>query len=232
MEEKKEIKISLTTFLLVIAIIVILIMGYVLFNLSTQKTGGVKEKELQQEVDTLKAQINNYEEQAVTNTENQNDNNENIKEELSNNSYSIYANNLIKRRNATTGEWYRSTKQMETGENITISIDNKGTAYLELTGELANKYGKKHKILENALMCKFIKFNQDVTDYLYFICEDGSVAVVSILTDIKTDTTSYKEYKNIINILTTLDTNVEGFEGTPIQKVKFVDIDGNIFDIN
>ena len=49
MNEHKEIKVSLTTFFLAIAIIIILVMAFFLYNINSEKTNLLKEtKELEQ----------------------------------------------------------------------------------------------------------------------------------------------------------------------------------------
>ena len=90
----------------------------------------------------------------------------------------------------------------------------------------------EYKVLEKVLMCKFVRFNQDVTNYLYFICDDGTVKIVRILSSIEISSEDANDYKDIVNIITTLDMNVEGFEGMPVQKIKLIDINGNIYNVN
>lgn len=62
MEEKKSIKISLSTFLLIIAIIVMIVMGYFLYNTISNETDLLSnEKELNVKIDQLEAEIANME---------------------------------------------------------------------------------------------------------------------------------------------------------------------------
>ena len=78
MEEKNVTKISLSTFLLIIAIIAIIIMGVFIYNLNNEKTAEIQKiSELQSQVNSLNGTINNLQEELSTISENINSNNSN-----------------------------------------------------------------------------------------------------------------------------------------------------------
>ena len=78
MEEKNVTKISLSTFLLIIAIIAIIIMGVFIYNLNNEKTTEIQKiSELQSQVNSLNGTINNLQEELSTISENINSNNSN-----------------------------------------------------------------------------------------------------------------------------------------------------------
>ena len=71
MEEKNVTKISLSTFLLIIAIIAIIIMGVFIYNLNNEKTTEIQKiSELQSQVNSLNGTINNLQEELSTISEN------------------------------------------------------------------------------------------------------------------------------------------------------------------
>ena len=78
MEEKNVTKISLSTFLLIIAIIAIIIMGVFIYNLNNEKTTEIQKiSELQSQVNSLNGTINNLQEELSTISENINSNKSN-----------------------------------------------------------------------------------------------------------------------------------------------------------
>lgn len=89
MNEKTPIKISLSTFFLVLAIIVIIVMGYFTFNLYTENQNSKEElNSLNDEIDSLKNSINDYQSKidTISNTLNSNTNATTTTENSSNNS--------------------------------------------------------------------------------------------------------------------------------------------------
>lgn len=67
MEEKQSIKISLSTFFLILAIIAIIIMGFFIYKLNTDKSAEIKKSnDLQSQVSTLNGTVNNLQEQINT----------------------------------------------------------------------------------------------------------------------------------------------------------------------
>lgn len=74
MEEKKPIKISLSTFFLILAIILIVVMGYFMFKLYNEKTTTEKKvTDLNSQINTLQEKIN-----SISKTINSDDSKENI----------------------------------------------------------------------------------------------------------------------------------------------------------
>ena len=67
MEEKKDIKISISTFFLILAIVVIIVMTYFIYNLNIEKVAN-----LNSEINSLKNTVNKLQEQSNSSTNNEN----------------------------------------------------------------------------------------------------------------------------------------------------------------
>ena len=129
MEENKQIKISLSNFFLIIAIIVIIIMGIFIYKLNNDKTLETqKSTDLQEQVNSLNGDISNLQEKinTISNTINTNINQN--KEEKKNdttitkengneqkNEYSVAIDNLRKYLNDET--WLKNNIYIQNDEN-------------------------------------------------------------------------------------------------------------------
>lgn len=138
MEEKNVTKISLSTFLLIIAIIAIVIMGVFIYKLNNDKTIETKRAtELQSQVNILngtvndlQGKINNISETINSSTSKNNTNlsNETTNTNNSSTNSSESSNTQVKKKNydSYVGTWYNSTTQNE----ITIkSVTNNSITF-------------------------------------------------------------------------------------------------------
>ena len=139
MEEKKTIKISLSTFFLILAIIVIVIMGVFIFKFyNDKKVADSEVKELESTIDTLEGKINSLEE-AIKDDGNSNSVNSEKLENISNN---MNSNNIIKtnmsielaygilnkykNENLSDADWYiTDVKLIAHGDNNTYWVNYK-----------------------------------------------------------------------------------------------------------
>ena len=128
MEEKNVTKISLSTFLLIIAIIAIIIMGVFIYNLNNEKTAEIQKiSELQSQVNSLNGTINNLQEELSTISENINSNNSN--ENTSSDASETINNNSSNENTSSTKEYqisgiYYQKDALGDEPNYTFSSNN------------------------------------------------------------------------------------------------------------
>lgn len=128
MEEKNVTKISLSTFLLIIAIIAIIIMGVFIYNLNNEKTAEIQKiSELQSQVNNLNGTINNLQEELSTISENINSNNSN--ENTSSDASETINNNSSNENTSSTKEYqisgiYYQKDALGDEPNYTFSSNN------------------------------------------------------------------------------------------------------------
>lgn len=128
MEEKNVTKISLSTFLLIIAIIAIIIMGVFIYNLNKEKTAEIQKiSELQSQVNSLNGTINNLQEELSTISENINSNNSN--ENTSSDASETINNNSSNENTSSTKEYqisgiYYQKDALGDEPNYTFSSNN------------------------------------------------------------------------------------------------------------
>lgn len=238
MKENSSFSTKLLVVLLFISIVVILVLGYFLFKSNNNTETTIESQKLQNEIDLLKAQLNNYQteqENKEANKDNS-DNNSNItnnentddKQNITSNDYSVYSNKLISERNSISGQiWCLDFANLE---NLSIEafIEKDGTGYLSLSGNLASKYGTKYKVVEDALVCSTVYYNQGGVVYFVFIHEDGTVTKTTITSEeIKIEKSS--TLKNIVNVVSSQYEFSENYDTT---KPICIDINGNKFDLS
>ena len=114
MEKKNVTKISLSTFLLIIAIIVIIIMGVFMYKLNNEKTMEIqKSTELQSQINSLNETINDLQEKITTISETINTNSSN-------------GNTSSTKEYQISGTYYQKNAQGDE-PNYTFSSNNKVT---------------------------------------------------------------------------------------------------------
>lgn len=178
MEEKKTIKISLSTFFLILAIIVIAIIGVFVFKFYTDKeTASSEVKELKSTIDNLEEKINSLE-QTINDNEK---NNDEIKENENNSK--TFSDNQIKKALQDyldlTGVYVGSPgellnklgfEDLEIDDNIIIEDYYKKTniRYVDYKNKMLNY------MTEECFEKKFTKFFREVNGDLY--CFNGGAS--------------------------------------------------------
>lgn len=230
MEEKKNIKISLSTFFLIIAIIVIIIMLgyiYVIKNKENNNEQITNTNEVEKSYSKVENVLNNTKSsEEIKGNNSVQDETKSITEVNANNTqatrYSNFINSLIKQRNNTNGIWLK-----DEGNTVMTYIKSDGKAYLTLTGDLANKYGANYKLYDDIVMCKNVFYNQGGVEWFVYVHENGTVSRVMITSD-SIEKKEYSNVKNIVNIST-----IGEEENSPVDTTcpVCIDIDGNIFKL-
>lgn len=176
MEEKKEIKVSLTTFFLILAIIIILVMGMFIYKLSNEKTEETnKTSELQTRVNSLNNTIGDLQEKIDNISENINSNNsvENTSNtnntNTSTNTTTTTNNNNNNKSNSFTDKEVKKafSDYLELGANA--GCDNLLEALTE-KGKL-NYRPSKDTILDDGTVITTIKFSDYKKAMLNYVSE-------------------------------------------------------------
>lgn len=149
MEEKKSVKVSLSTVFLILAIIVIIIMGYFIYNLSTKnKTSEEEVNALNSKVSNLENSIRNYQEKidSISNTLNSNTTATN---NTSNNSNTNTSTNNSSTTNSSNSKYSEITKKLENDDLLQVSdaIKNNDGTYT-LRGQIITVDTSKEQIAE------------------------------------------------------------------------------------
>ena len=152
MEEKQPIKLSILTVLLIIAIIVIAIMGYFIYNLSTQNKSSEDEvKSLNDKISKLENSIENQEEKinTISNTIISNTENKNIVDNQTNTVKNSSDNNSSKTDSSSKSKYSKITKELE-GDDLfllTNAINNNDGTYT-LKGKITEIDTSKEQLTE------------------------------------------------------------------------------------
>ncbi len=192
MKEKKTLKIILSTFLLILAIIIITIMGLFIYKLNNEKTKEIeKSMELQSQINNLNATISDLQEKinVIENTESNyttNFNNSVFKELGEGNSISI----------ELTGIDYNNTC---TGY---VTVNNKHEAYIYLSNfSEFSSAGDLKKIADNVVNVWYCEEGQTYgNNSIVFLKEDGTVTYVRFKTTIGAETIFESEEKTLNGI--------------------------------
>ena len=154
MDEKKPIKVSLSTFFLILAIVVIIVMGFFMYKLYNEKVAATQKVDnLNNEIDTLENTVNNFQEKidSISNTINSNTSNSTISSESATNNTS----NEVQSVNLQLGEY------SVTGIEVTPDPESYGISSVTLTENnkfsvnipLGTSYIGTYKIQDNNLIC-------------------------------------------------------------------------------
>lgn len=232
MEEKRTIKISLSTFFLILSIIVIVVMGVFVYKLNNDKKIEIqKSTELQAKINTLiqkhnlSDEINTLQENSsneITNTtasekseeNNLNNNNEkNIALEYNKNFSKSVFNKLNKETNIIIPIWaYRNYSE--------ITINKKHEAFWNNQGNDTFPETSNNKVASNVVNAWYCPLGQDIESNgcLLFLKENGSVTYIRFYLDNSsngnqfvnvTEEKTLNEISNISNVLVIED----GFYG-------------------
>ena len=153
MDEKKPIKISLSTFFLILAVIVILVMGYFMYKLYNEKTIATQEiGDLNNEINTLEKTVNDFQQKmdSISNTINSSEvsTNNNISNNFENNANSTIS---LKKGNYTINEVKLDEVGVSNEEcGVTLKENNDFQIYMGYGSTHSGKY----EIKNNTLICK------------------------------------------------------------------------------
>ena len=212
MEEKKEIKVGLSTVFLIIAIIVIILMGYYIYTEKTKSYG--EENNI----------VSNMESEKVSNiaVENATRVEETIvtKNKTSKERFDEFMKNYKK----NVKDWETSLSNIDIMDDFYVTLE-KGTVYFNIykDSSLYTKYGAKHKIAENVANIYMCEVGTGGMCDLVMLGYDGSaksifMEVGSLEKEIKIET-----IENVKNAVTVRCGNGED------AFYVIVDIDGNIY---
>ena len=190
MEEKKVNKISLSTFFLILAIIVIAVMSYMLYITSNEKNK--KDEEiagLNNEVSTLQSSVDNLQKKinTISDTINTDTTADSSEAKIKLGTYNIQIDKSIIDEDSYIGA---------NDENIEFSDDNKFEAYIGEGAIIAGKYS----ISDNIVNCTIETFEseytpeQKVTGRISFkIVDDSTIEIASVSETIKIETGTLDE---------------------------------------
>lgn len=172
MEEKKSIKISLSTFFLILAIIALVVMGFFIYKLSDDKTKATEQvKELNNQVAKLENSMNNLQEK-VNKIQDINNNTESDNEKTEEN------NTAVTKKQTLTGVGYTITLYSNNEVKLVINesdirtiigstnlkIDSKNYTVTGLSGKVNKMYQGNN--------------GAGVDPITFFIMEDGTVEYI------------------------------------------------------
>lgn len=184
MEEKKHIKISLSSFFLVIAIILIVILGYFTYKFYNEKNNANLEvtaltSKLNASENTINSLKNTIEESTSNETASSNSTNESKQVETTKKYYENLSSSISK----------ELTEYNEIEINLSaykgrLHINNKKEAYIYLPDYSKYSNGTGAKIANNVVNAWFCEEGQDSgNEYILFLKTDGTVSYVKFSTD-------------------------------------------------
>lgn len=238
MEEKKILKISLSTFFLIIAIIIILVMAYFIWSLEKQisnlevyvKAGSMSE--VSNASNAVDQEVHNTTDSNNQETEEGLEDNNSLKEtKVTTNNYELYKKN------------YESTYKNIIGQNdeiattelkdkvpgiMWIGVNNKGEAYaiIDNNSNLKDKYDSKFKVTSNVANVYVCSIGNGGLSDVIFVYKDGTAAKIS-----GSDTSNgkillqtIKEAKNVVTVVPVTESE-DGMTGG--NNYYLIDINGN-----
>lgn len=197
MEEKNATKISLSTFLLIIAIIAIVVMGVFIYKLNNDKTAEIqKSAELQAQVNSLKNQNNNL--SGTINTLQENGSNEVTNNTVAEKSEKNNLNNNVEKSVAEYNKNFSNSvfNQLNTGTNIIVpiwayrnyselTINKNHEAFWNNQGNDTFPETSNTKVASNVVNAWYCPLGQDIESNgcLLFLKENGNVTYIRFYLD-------------------------------------------------
>lgn len=255
MEEKKVIKISLSTFLLLIAIIVIIVMGVFIYKLNNDKSAETqKSKELQNQVNSLNETISNFQGKINTISETINSNNNEI--DKSENLQRIPENeNAVSANNTNSIIMFDASKSINSNEKnytlscqgnagiwVTVDSTQKNLTFSFTPTKVVEFYSLNWASDRNDMINSKINFDKKIVsvffgemgqdslgDTLFILLEDATVEYIPIVHMFNHTQSEVKSYGKINGV-----SNVEKFtlsnttNGVTILGIKK---DGTFYDL-
>ena len=222
-ENQKTNKTKLSTFIIVLAVLVIIIMaGFIYMQKinSDREISGLKNdaEELKATVTELQGKIDTSAEIPDTVESNQETSSTTV------NQFSTYQENFEKTYKSVLGSTVEGEYVADQfdGPNYdrNIKVDKKGNAYYD-----------DRKIDTNVAYIRYCSTGQDGGDAV-LIHRDGTVSVVKEFgfPDKKVEVSKIENVKNIVNVISVVESGVDDIDGG--WTYYLVDINGNIIDIN
>ena len=234
MKEENVVKISLTTLLLLLAIIAIIVMGYFMYKLNNDKKAEVqKSTDLQSQVDSLNGTVSDLQGRINSISEIASDGNPNTVTENdekldTQNSYITNFSQSVSKELGENNMIYINLTGIDYN-NCTgyVSVNNKHEAHIYLSNfnEFSSASNLK-KIADNVVNVWYCEQGQAPgNNYIVFLKEDGSVTYVRFRTsDGKTDFESEEKtlngITNISNIVTIEGNDAYGIGGVGVLLIK------------
>lgn len=235
MEEKNVTKISLSTFLLIIAIIAIIVMGIFIYKLNNDKTTAIqKSYELQSQVNNLNGTIgdlqvksNNISEIANDEKANTSEKNEE-KTDTQNNYISNFRQSISKELGEDNMIYLNLTSIDYNDGTGYVSVNNKHEAHIYLSNFKEFSSGSNlKKIADNVVNVWYCEQGQvPGNNYIVFLKEDGSVTYVRFRTtsngktNFESEEKTLKGITNISNIVTIEGGDENGIGGVGVLFIK------------
>ena len=204
MVEKKYIKISLSSFFLIIAIIVIAILGYFTYKFYNEKNNATTEvknltSRLGNSENTINSIKNSIEESTSEKTDSSNSTNDSKQAESTSKYYENLSTSISKELKGDTNSEINLSAYKGT-----LDINSKKEAYIYLPD--FSKYSKATgtKIASNVVNAWYCEEGQDSgNEYILFLKTDGTVSYMKFSTDYSSNSkTKFEDTEKTINGLT------------------------------
>ena len=227
-ETKEPIKVNVSTFLLIIAMIIIGVMAYFMYSQKMQSDKDIAN--LQDEAKKSQATIVELQGKVATPTE-ANNTEKNSKETSAStsneNQFSTYQSNFEKTyKSVVAKDEGKPGNEGEIKTDQFVSIPSGKSIKIESNGDAY--YGEDKKIATNVASAHFCETGQEGYDII-LIHRDGTVSKLNYL-DIANGTfkvTKIEKAKNIVNVIQVLE--YDDMDGG--DNYYLVDINGNIIDV-
>jgi len=228
MEENKN---KSKILIIILLIIVIGLVGYLAYDKL------ILEKDAVSDIGT---NCNNQNEDD-NNQENQKD--DSLKEEqLMNNSYETFKNNLIKSRMEQYNKYYRTMSiSSECGDKVSYSarLEANGDLLISYYGDFAKEYND-YKLASNVLSFNIVTIGQGGCSMLYYINSDGTVSSVDteysfLNSSVNSRLKTFNNVGNLKNIVSIIAGDVgcspDKFVCSGARVPLFIDIYGNVYNV-
>lgn len=252
MEEKNITKISLSTFLLIIAIIAIIVMGIFIYKLNNDKTTEIqKSTELQSQVSSLSGTVNNLQGKIdnisnITNNEIVEEKQDAKNNEIKSNIQENKVNQLITfdgSKSVNSGEKnYTLSCQGNAGIWITVDSTQKILTFSFTPAKVIEFYPLTWTSTRNDMTNSKISFDKKIVDIffggmgqdssgdtLFILLEDGTVEyipIVHMFNHVQAEVVSYGKINNISDVTKfTLSSTSNGITTLAIKN------DGSFYDL-
>ena len=203
MKEKNEAKTNVSTILLVVAIIVIIAMGYFVYKLYNEKT---IETDKVSKLNSIISELENVQKNTDDSSEKINDANENAEKSSSNtNEYrSNFSKSVVKELGGDNMIYVDLSGYDDNNGTGYVSINNKHEAYIYLSGiKEYSSANKLKKISDNVVNAWYCEEGQAAgNSFIIFLKENGTVTYVRFRTNNSTNwkTTFESEEKELKGI--------------------------------
>lgn len=229
MEEKKTIKISLSTFFLTLAIIALVILGYFTYRLFNYKNNAdIQISDLTNQISNYKSSIDSSSNTVNTTNNTENDNTINNIDDEQKKYYNNLSDSLSK--NLKEGNTIYVSIPTYKGH---LSINNKKEAYIYLPNFEQYSANSGKKIASNVVNAWFCEEGQaQGNEYILFLKDDGTVTYVKFSTDFSSSAstkTKFEDTEKVIKGLTDIsdivtvsggDEDENGINGLGVLMIK------------